>query len=97
LAFEIGQYAAKVPVQFVAQRFVAEKRPPVFGGEIRVHEKFGERLRLGEMMRETRSEDSITSSGTWLRREWTKQPRRGWGLFRRMTLGQFPALRAIPG
>ena len=53
LAFEIGQDAAEVAVQFVAQRFVAQERSPVFGGEDRVHENFGERLRHDEMMWET--------------------------------------------
>ena len=37
LAFEIGQNAAEVTVQYVAQEFVAEERPPVFGGKDRVH------------------------------------------------------------
>lgn len=52
LAFEIGEDAADVSVQFVAQRFVPEKRPPVFGGKDRVHENFGEGLRHDEMMRD---------------------------------------------
>jgi len=47
LAFEIGQGAAKIFVQFIAQRFVAKEWPPVFGGKDRVHENFGERLRHG--------------------------------------------------
>ncbi len=50
LAFEIRQDAAEVAVQFVAQRFVAEERLPVFGGKDRVHENFGEGLRHVEMM-----------------------------------------------
>ena len=45
LAFEIRQDAAEITVQFVAQWFVAEKRPPVFGGKDRVHENFCEGLR----------------------------------------------------
>ena len=50
LAFEIGQDAAEVTIQFVAQRFVAEEGPAVFGGEDRVHENFGEGLRHDKMM-----------------------------------------------
>ena len=50
LAFEIGEDAAKVTVQFITQGFVAEQGPPVFGGKDRVHEDFGERLRHGGMM-----------------------------------------------
>jgi hypothetical protein len=50
LAFEIGQDAAEIFVQFVAQWFVAEEWPAVFGGKDRMHENFGERLRHGEMM-----------------------------------------------
>ena len=50
LAFEIGQNAPEITVQFIAQRFVAEKRPPVFGGKDRVHQNFGEGLRHGGMM-----------------------------------------------
>ena len=42
LAFKIGQDAAKIFVQFVAQRFVAEERPTVFGGKDRMHQNFGE-------------------------------------------------------
>ncbi len=52
LAFEIGQDAAEVAVQFIAQRFVAQKGPPVFGGEDRVHENFGEGLRHDGIMRD---------------------------------------------
>ena len=51
LAFEIGQDAAEIFVQFVPQRFVAEERPPVFGGKDRVHQNFGEGLRHVGMMR----------------------------------------------
>ena len=53
LAFEIGQYATEVTVQFVAQWFVAEEGSPVFGGEDRMEENFGEGLRHDGMMRET--------------------------------------------
>jgi hypothetical protein len=53
LAFEIGEDAAEIFVQFVAQRFVAEEWPSVLGGKDRVHENFGEGLRHSEMMRET--------------------------------------------
>ena len=53
LAFKTGQDTAEAAVQFVAQRFVAQKRSPVFGGEDRVHENFGEGLRHDGMMRET--------------------------------------------
>lgn len=52
LAFEFREDAPEVTVQFIAQRFVAQKGPPVFGGEDRVHENFGERLRHVEMMRD---------------------------------------------
>jgi hypothetical protein len=45
LAFEIRQDAAKIFVQFVTQRFVAQKRPTIFGGEHSVNEDFPERLR----------------------------------------------------
>lgn len=50
LAFEIGQDAAEVTMQFVTQRFVAEERPPNFGGKDRVHQDFGEGLRHNGMM-----------------------------------------------
>ena len=50
LAFEIGQNAPEITVQFIAQWFVAEERPPVFGGKDRVHQDLGERLRHGKMM-----------------------------------------------
>ena len=50
LALEMGQDAAEVSVQFVAQRFVAEKRSAVFGREDRVHEYFGKGLRHVGMM-----------------------------------------------
>ncbi len=50
LTFEVCEDAAEVAVQFIAQRFVAEKWPPIFGGEDRMHQNFGERLRHGEMM-----------------------------------------------
>ena len=53
LAIEVGQNATEVAVQFVTQRFVAEERPPVFGGQDRVHENFCEGLRHIGMMRET--------------------------------------------
>ena len=53
LAFEIREDAAEIAMQFVAQWFVAEEWPPVFGGKDRVHENFGERLRHVGMMRET--------------------------------------------
>ena len=52
LAFEVGQDAAEVAVQFITQRFVAEEWPPVFGGEDRVYKNFGERLRHVGMMRD---------------------------------------------
>ena len=42
LAFEMGEDAAPIAVQFVAQRFVPEEGPPVLGGEDRVHQDFGE-------------------------------------------------------
>jgi hypothetical protein len=48
----MGQDAVEVTVQFVAQRFVAEERPPVFGGEDRVHQNFGEGLRHDGIMRD---------------------------------------------
>lgn len=51
LAFEIGEDAAEIFVQFIAQWYVAEEWPPVFGGKDRVHENFGEGLRHDEMMR----------------------------------------------
>ena len=55
LAFEIGQNAAEVSVQFIAHRFVAEERPSVFGGADRVHQNFGEGFWHGEMMRDVES------------------------------------------
>jgi hypothetical protein len=42
LPIAFGQYAAKVAVQFVAQRFVAEHRTAVFGGKHSVDEDFSE-------------------------------------------------------
>ena len=53
LAFEIGEDAAEVAVQFITQGFVADQGPAVFGGKDRMHEDFGERLRHGGMMRES--------------------------------------------
>src|SRR5207244_12726270 len=44
--------ATEVAMQFFAQGFVAEERPPVFGGKDRVHENFGEGLRHDRMMRD---------------------------------------------
>ena len=45
LAFEVGEDAAKIAMQFVAQRFVTEEGPPVFGREDRMNQDSGERLR----------------------------------------------------
>lgn len=53
LAFEIGQNAAEILVQFVAQEFVAEERSAVFGGKDCVHENFSEGLRHAGMTRDT--------------------------------------------
>ena len=52
LAIKVRQDAAEVTVQFFAQWFMAQERPPVFGGEDRMHENFGERLRHDGMMRD---------------------------------------------
>lgn len=62
LAFEIGEDAAEIFVQFVAQRFVAEERPPVFGGKDRMHQNFGEGLRHAGMMRDNQREFNPTIS-----------------------------------
>ena len=45
LAFELGQDAAEVTVQFIPERFVTTERSPSFRREDRVHQDFGERLR----------------------------------------------------
>ena len=50
LAIEIGQDAAEVAVQFLAERFVAEQRATFFGRENRMHKNLCERLRHGWMM-----------------------------------------------
>jgi len=50
LAFQIRQDAAEVAMQFIAQRFVAEEWPPVFGGKDRVHKDFSEGLRHDGIM-----------------------------------------------
>jgi hypothetical protein len=52
LAIEIGKNAAEVTVQFLAQRPVAQKWSPVFGGENGVNQNLCERLRHGVRMRE---------------------------------------------
>ena len=44
LAFELGQDAAEVTVQFIPERFVTEERSPIFRREDRVHQDFGERF-----------------------------------------------------
>ena len=54
LAIVIRQDAAEVTVQFFAQRFIAEKRAAVFGGENGVNHNLGEGLRHGRRMREGR-------------------------------------------
>lgn len=44
LAIVIGEDAAKIAVQFVAQEFVAEKGPPVLGGKDHMHQNLAEGL-----------------------------------------------------
>jgi hypothetical protein len=40
LAIEVGQNAAKVTMQFMAERFVTQKGSPVFGGENGMNQDF---------------------------------------------------------
>jgi hypothetical protein len=47
LAIEIGQNAAEVTMQFLAQCPVAKKWATVFGGENGVNQNFCQRLRRG--------------------------------------------------
>ncbi len=50
LAIVVGQTAAEIAVQFLAQSFVAQKWPAVFRRENRVDDDFGERLRHWQRM-----------------------------------------------
>ena len=50
LAIVFRQDASEVTVQLVAERFVAEERTAVFGGEDGVNQNLGEGLRHGAVM-----------------------------------------------
>ena len=54
LAFELGQNAAEVTMQFIPKRSVTEERSPIFRREDRVHQDFGERLRHDGIMPDER-------------------------------------------
>jgi hypothetical protein len=50
LAVVMGENPAKVAMQFLAERFIAQQWPAVFGRENCMHQNLGEGLRHGPMM-----------------------------------------------